>query len=52
VSTTVVPSDIYFNGVINPQLTEHMEHAAGEQLALALVNEERALVANKANEAN
>jgi hypothetical protein len=29
-----------------------MEHAAGEQLALALVNEERALVANKANEAN
>ena len=51
VSTTVVPSGIYSNGVINPQLTEHMQQAAGEQLALALVNEERALVATEAKQA-
>jgi hypothetical protein len=43
VANKAVPSTIYRTGVVNSQLTEFMIHAAGDELALALVNEERAL---------
>jgi hypothetical protein len=42
VSNIVIPHTIYRSGMISPELTDFMTHAAGEKLALALVNEGRA----------
>jgi hypothetical protein len=47
-SNKMVPTAIYKGGVLSAELTQFMTQAAGEQLALALVDEERALTVPQA----